>query len=125
MTLTKSKGSASLPNKPRYRYENVQCIECYDADTITAIIDFGMKLTQEVRVRLARINAPEVKGPETPQGKIARDFLRKRILNQPIVLESLKFEKYGRLLCEVYDQSGKNINDELVRVNLAQYKDYE
>lgn len=109
--------------KITYCYENVRCIKVYDADTITVIIDFGMKLTQEIKVRFARINAKEVRGKEKKDGIKARDYLRERILDKNIKLESKKFEKYGRLLCEVYYKN-KNLNDELVSKKLAKYVKY-
>lgn len=111
--------------KPRYKYENVSCIGVYDADTITVIVDYGNKLTQELKVRFARINAPEVRGDQKEKGIISRDWLRDRILGKNIILESIKMEKYGRLLCEVWDMFGQNLNDELVLKELAEYKDYD
>jgi micrococcal nuclease len=107
-----------------FNYEHVICIDAYDADTITVIIDHGATIKQELRVRLARIDAPEVRGDEREQGTKARNYMRIRILNKPIKLKSLKFEKYGRLLCEVYDEEGNNINDELVSNGYAKYRTY-
>ena len=48
----------------------------YDGDTCTAIIDFGFHIQQTMRLRLAEIDAPEIRGKERPDGLKARDFLR-------------------------------------------------
>ena len=36
----------------------------YDGDTCTAIIDFGFHIQQTMRLRLAEIDAPEIRGKE-------------------------------------------------------------
>ncbi len=110
---------------PKYRYENVKCIDVYDGDTITVIIDFGFKLTQEVKIRLARIDAPELRGSTKEAGKKSRDILREMILNESIVLSTQKKQKgkYGRIVAEVYYQ-GSNLNNWLVRQEYAKYREY-
>lgn len=110
---------ATTTNNMRYRYENVKCLDCYDGDTITVLIDYGNKLTQELTVRFANINTPEVKGDEKEFGKEVRDYVKSRIEGKPIALESIKMEKFGRLLCLVYDHEGKCLNEELVEKGFA------
>lgn len=105
--------------------------DVYDADTITVDIDLGFSTwIHDERIRLARINAPEVRGKEKVEGKEARDYLRKRILGKEILLRTIRSTKgrdskgkYGRYIGEIM-LDGVNINDELVKVGHAEYKDY-
>ncbi len=77
------------------------------------------------KIRLYRINTPEVRGEERAQGLISRDWLRERILNKKVKLVTKKDKKgkYGRWLADVWID-GVCVNDELVKEGLAEYKDY-
>lgn len=102
----------------------------YDGDTIRVDIDLGMSITfNNESVRLSRINSPEVRGKERAEGLIARDYLRDRIDDKDIILQTEKDKKgkYGRFLAEIWikdDDTFVNINDELVSKGLAVYKTY-
>jgi micrococcal nuclease len=102
----------------------------YDGDTITVDIDLGLKtVVKGEKIRLNRINTPEVRGPEKVAGKVSRDWLRDRIVDRSILIETFKDKKgkYGRYIGEIWlpENGGyTNINDELVERGLAVYKDY-
>ncbi|VGO16092.1 hypothetical protein PDESU_04682 [Pontiella desulfatans] len=104
--------------------------DAYDGDTVTVEIDLGLKTAiKGEKLRLHRINAPEMRGDEKEAGKVARDYLRGRILGKEVLLETIKDKrgKYGRYLAEIWlEQDGGfiNINDELVTRGLAVYKEY-
>ncbi len=117
----------ACPLGPYVYYADV--IDVYDADTITANIDLGFHTwRREEKLRLAGIDAPEVRGKEKTEGKISRDWLRGQILNQKILIKTIKIKKkfrgkYGRYLVEVYRKDGDdctNLNDELVRLGYAE-----
>lgn len=98
----------------------------YDGDTITADIDLGFHAwMHNEKLRLSRINTPEVRGVEKERGLVSRDWLRKRINGKQIIIKTSKDKKgkYGRYLVEVF-LDGVNINDELVKKELAVYKQY-
>lgn len=108
-----------------YQYKAL-VTKVYDADTITADIDLGFHVSLKgEKIRLFRINAPEVRGPEREKGIISRDWLREKILNKEIILITHKDKKgkYGRWLADVW-MDDVCINDELVNQSLAVYKDY-
>ena len=67
---------------------------------------------RDQKVRLARLNAPEL---STPEGPAFRDWLRNRLANHKIVLRTIKDkkEKYGRWLGEVWIDD-VNVNDEII-----------
>lgn len=102
----------------------------YDGDTIRVDIDLGLKTwVKNESLRLARINAPEVRGSEKVKGKASRDFLRKLILGKEVIVETLMDEKgkYGRYLAEIWlkdDGEYTNVNDLLVEKGHASYKEY-
>lgn len=113
-----------------YTYKAV-VVDVYDGDTITANVDLGFYTwLHNQKLRLARINAPEVRGDEKEQGKAARDWLKERVLDRDVIIQTVKTKKgsekkgkYGRYIIEIYID-GVNINDELVEVGHAEYKTY-
>lgn len=98
----------------------------YDGDTITVDIDLGLGVWKHSeKIRVAHINAPEVRGKERPEGLKSRDWLRERINGKQIIIKTLKDKKgkYGRYIGEIY-LDGVNINDEIVKAGFAEYRDY-
>jgi micrococcal nuclease len=113
-----------------YHYQGI-VREVYDGDTCTVDIDLGLHTwVHGEKLRLSRIDAPEMRGPERPEGTISRDFLRSMILGKEIIIQTAKDTKgkYGRYLAEIWlNQDGDNwtnINDLLVEQGYAIYKDY-
>ena len=108
----------------------------YDGDTITANIDLGFHTWRHgEKLRLARIDAPEVRGAGKAQGKISRDWLREQILGKQIIIQTVKKKKgaedkkgkYGRYLVELFVRTAdgcRYLNDELVINGYAEYKTY-
>ena len=72
------------------------------------------------KIRLARINAPEVRGDQRPAGLISRDSLRERIGNKWVVVKTMKDKKgkYGRWIADIFLDS-ECINDWLLTESLA------
>jgi micrococcal nuclease len=106
-------------------------VDVYDGDTCTVDIDLGLHTwIKGEKVRLNRINAPELRGAERAKGLKSRDFLRSLILNKQLVIETIRDKKgkYGRYLGEIWlvDEKGKsiNINDKMVTNGFAKYQKY-
>ena len=111
-----------------YTYR-AKVIKVYDGDTITVEIDLGFNIKITEKLRLIRINTPEVRGEERERGLISRDRLRELILNKEIIIKTNKDKKgkYGRYLGEVIyegEYGTINVNDWLVNEGLAEYKNY-
>ncbi len=113
-----------------YHYKAL-VIKVYDGDTITVNIDLGLNVIfRKVKIRLARINAPELKGEQRVEGLKARDFLRELIMGKEITVQTIKDRKgkYGRYLGEIWvkNESGKfiNVNDLLVEKGFAVFIKY-
>ena len=97
----------------------------------TVDIDLGLKTwIHEEKLRLARINAPEMRGADRPQGILSRDFLKSMLKGREVVIETVKDKKgkYGRYLAEIWikedDGSWSNVNDQMVEKGFAAYKEY-
>lgn len=106
-------------------------VDVYDGDTCTVDIDLGFGIWMRgEKIRLLRINAPEVKGSSRAKGLKSRDALRKMIQGKEIFLQTIKDrkEKYGRYLGEVWLKEKKekylNVNDWMVKDGFAVYKKY-
>ena len=93
----------------------------YDGDTITVDIDLGFDVVLKAqKIRLVRINAPEVRGKERPDGLKSRDALRAKIGNRWIKIKTQKDKKgkYGRWLGEIWLED-LCVNDWLISEGLA------
>lgn len=82
-----------------------------DGDTVVVDLDLGWDIYTRVPVRLAGINARELRDPGGPE---ARDYLS-RVLpeNTAITVRSLDRDKYGRALAVIY-LGTRNINERLL-----------
>ena len=94
----------------------------YDGDTITVDIDlrFGIVIKSQ-KIRLVRINAPEIRGDERQTGLVSRDALRDKIGNKWVTIKTSKDKKgkYGRWLGEVWIEN-VCVNDWLISEGLAE-----
>lgn len=112
-----------------YNYR-AKVISVYDGDTITVDIDLGMDIwIRKQKIRLANIDAPEVRGEEKEEGIKSREWLRDKILGKEVVIQTIKDKrgKYGRWWGEVWleeDYEYANINRLLVAEGLAEEVDY-
>ena len=100
----------------------------YDGDTCTVDVDLGLKTwVRGEKLRLNRINTPELKGEEREAGLKARDFLRNLIDGKEVIIQTVadKEGKFGRYLAEIWvvnsDGSWLNINDHLIKSGHAKY----
>ena len=94
----------------------------YDGDTVTVDIDLGFDVVLKAqKIRLVRINAPEVRGVQRPEGLKSRDALRDKIGNKWIKIKTQKDKKgkYGRWLGEIWLED-ECVNDWLLKEGLAE-----
>ena len=110
-----------------YYYE-AKLERCIDGDTLVLSLDRGFDDWSVKTVRLARIDAPEVRGKEREFGKIAKEYVIERIGNcDRLMAKSIELDGFGRAIAEVYlEEKGRwrNLSDELVLHNFAIYKKY-
>lgn len=110
-----------------YTYK-AKVISVYDGDTLTVDIDLGFSIVMHnIKLRLAGIDTPEIRGGTAETKKAARDardFVREKCLGKEIYLQTLKKGKYGRYIATVWhiedlEKCEKSINDLLLENNLA------
>lgn len=121
--------------EPSYIYK-AKIISVYDGDTIRAFVDLGFGASLDgvdkkgLKLRLARINTPEIRGSDKEEGLISRNFVRSKVLNKDVIIQTFrdKTGKYGRYIAEIYYKNERgeqiNLNDELVSLGLATYVTY-
>lgn len=97
---------------------NAQITRVVDGDTVHAKVDLGFSIAQGMKLRLSGINAPEL---NTPEGKAAREELRKLIEYHPVVVHTIKDrqEKFGRYLAEIITIEGLNVNQHMIEAGHA------
>ena len=91
---------------------NAIVIRVLDGDTIQVKI----KEKKFEHVRLFGIDAPELSQVD---GIASRQYLSDRIKHKTVNIVLHGTDHYGRLLGEIYDKNGENINKEMIQFGLA------
>ena len=84
-----------------------QVISIIDGDTITILTP----AKQQIKVRLADIDAPELRGQ--PYGRKAKQVLSDKIYRQQVTVVQVSTDRYQRLVGRIF-LDGRNINAEMV-----------
>jgi micrococcal nuclease len=106
-----------------YTYK-AKVLRWVDGDTLLCLIDLGFYTHKEERILLARIDAPELRGPEKEEGKRIQQLLSQRYPQGTfITLESKKRDNYGRFIGELYYHE-QSINQWMIDQKLAKEVDY-
>ncbi len=98
----------------------------YDGDTITIIFLLNDKLTC-YNCRIQGVDTPEKKikksQPDRGREKFyaikARDFVKEQVLDKTLRCKFHIFDKYGRLLLEIFNENDESITDLLIKNNYA------
>ena len=117
-----------------YEY-HAKLVRVIDGDTVITNTDMGKSVWLFDDVwRLARINAPEMKGETREAGLQSRDELNRFLADRTLKIRSVKNRQgkekkgsFARYLAEVYILVGETefcVNDWMVAQNLAVYQDY-
>jgi micrococcal nuclease len=128
-SLHKDLMECSMKNTPYFslcdQEFTCKCVKVYDGDTITVIFKpFEQTSFYKFRIRLYGIDTPELRTKnkeEKKKGIIVRDFLRELVLDKIITIKCSDFDKYGRLLADIYikDMVDKSINTLLIEKGYA------
>ena len=115
-----------------FSYEGRKCegkvVSVYDGDTVKIVFPLTDKEPERLykwNCRLINIDTPEIRTrnlKEKAYGKKVRDFLRKKILNKIVTVSCKDFDKYGRLLVEIFYED-ENINNWLIDNGYAKVYD--
>jgi len=105
-----------------YKY-NAMVVRVVDGDTLEVRFDLGFGISFTEKLRLQRVNTPEVWGvkkesAEYKRGKLATAFTQQWVddTNSVIVVKTAKDRKggRGRYMAEVYNSVGENLQDALI-----------
>ena len=116
-------GQAVAQSKKGFEFHHVKWKRCYDGDTCTFNIpNVHPLLGDKIGVRLARIDAPEVRtkcDAEKKEGYKARDALIERLSHVKVFdLREVERGKFFRLVAEVI-ADGENMSDWMLESGLA------
>ena len=113
--------------KHLYHYK-AEVLSVYDGDTVTLMIDQGMKHFARVKIRMIGINTPEIRTTdleEKKRGYEAKEYLKSRIEGKTVIVHTLKKGRFARWLGVIWDydenaeELGESLNDEMIRVGHA------
>lgn len=98
---------------------NAKCVKVYDGDTATfAFAPYYNGSPRTFSCRFIGYNSAEIRTKNTEEKQkaiAARDYLSDLILNKIVKLELGSFDKYGRILVQVYLIDGLNVNSEMLK----------
>ena len=107
--------------KPNIK-KKVYVIKVYDGDTITIVYkNESDKKVYKGSLRLRGIDTPEIRTKnknEKEIAQIAKNRLNTLVFNKYIRLEKIDYDKYGRILADIYVKN-KNISDLLINERLG------
>ena len=96
-----------------FSFEGREClgkvVDVYDGDTVKIVFPLSEKEPERLyrwNCRLINVDTPEIRTKnlkEKAYAKLVRDKLREKILNKLVYVKCLDFDKYGRLLVEIFD----------------------
>ena len=102
------------------KYANkTRFLRSIDGDTVEMMIDLGLNCFRKEIIRLARIDAPELKAVDPAEHKRAveaKEYVQTWCLSRDGYwqVETLQKDPYGRWVGEVYYQT-ENLSDELLK----------
>ncbi len=103
------------PTNPSFVFK-ARDLRVIDGDTIEALVDLGFHSLTEQRLRLAQIDAPEIR---TKEGRLARNFLIETITPaKTIVLKTIKADLHGRYVAHLFCSSAETSIDECFETGL-------
>ena len=98
-----------------------KCVNVYDGDTIKVVFPIHDKLYRW-NCRLSGVDTPELRTKNKEEKKMGykvRDKLREKILNKMIYVKCGEFDKYGRLLAEIYLENEYQVGGSSMETNTS------
>jgi endonuclease YncB( thermonuclease family) len=103
-------------NESLFTYR-AQVVSVVDGDTFHTLIDLGFGITMAQRIRLRRVDAPEILTAEGKEAKAALEKILSRDHGR-VILQSRDLDQHGRPIAHVWVE-GKSIDQELLDQGLA------
>ena len=119
-------------NINQFTFEGRKCegkvVSVYDGDTVKIVIPLTDKEPDRLyrwNCRLINVDTPEIRTrnkKEKEFGKQVREHLKEKILNKVVMVSCHDFDKYGRLLVEIFVDN-ESINNWLIEKEYAKKYD--
>ena len=120
INLIQELNSLNPQSIPKFSFKNyktiIKIIKVIDGDTITGIFKFKDEF-YKYNFRLNGINAAEIRSKndnEKKNGLIAKEYLYNLIINKNLLAEFYDFDKYGRILINLYLNNTDSISNILI-----------
>jgi endonuclease YncB( thermonuclease family) len=105
---------------PLYRYRG-KVTRVIDGDTAVVLVDFGMRVYHEARIRIKGINAPEIVGENRAAAFIAKAELTRLIEGRVVYLRTHNdSQSFNRYVADVFLSDGENVADLMVAGGYAE-----
>jgi endonuclease YncB( thermonuclease family) len=111
---------------PKFNLENClkicKIVDVYDGDTVRGVFEHN-GVYNKWTIRMYGYDSPEMRPSRKLENRleikknaiISRDFLKTLVLDKIVGLECLSFDKYGRVLANIYiDSIDESINDYMI-----------
>lgn len=125
LNLIKELNSLNINQVKKFSFENyetiIKIIKVIDGDTITAIFKFKDTF-YKTNFRINGIDTAEVHSTNENEKKFALDtklYLSNLIINKNLKTKFLNFDKYGRILINVYLDNNELLSDILIKGGFA------
>lgn len=106
-----------------YEYAVKEFVKFVDGDTVDIVLDLGFEVYRKERIRINRIDTPEIRSKDELERKLAveaKDYVGMWLINQKQVrIKTFKDDKYGRLLGEFYGDNDVCLSDLLIEKGYA------
>ena len=125
---TRKRAAPQRPTDASY-LNRARVLRVIDGDSLLLLVDLGFSSLSEVRTRLARIDAPDIK---TVEGRSARNYLEAKLAAfEEVVVTTEKTDLHGRYVAHIFYApsgspsrhevfaKGRYLNAELVRAGHA------
>lgn len=111
---------------PKFNLDNClkicKIVDVYDGDTVRGVFEHN-GVYNKWTIRMYGYDSPEMRPSRKLENRdeikkkavISRDFLRNLVLNKTVGLECKEFDKYGRVLGNIYiDELNESVNDYMI-----------
>ena len=110
--------------KSKQHYYSAKVVRVIDGDTIVVDIDLGFNISlNDIHLRLARINTPEIRGSERVEGLKSKEYVQKILEGETILIHTIRCDAWRRWIADIYIGE-VCVNDDLVDLGYAEYKKY-
>jgi micrococcal nuclease len=101
-----------------WTYPRCRALKVHDGDTVQLEVDQGLSTYRHIWVRIAHINAPELKHEK---GTAVRERLALLLAAEPLTVTTIRdrTEKYGRYLAAIVNAHGVEVGQQLLEEGLA------